>query len=250
MRPSFAVERRSRTTSSTKSLSAQRRDLGQPDVQRAGQRAADRPRRPRDSASSCTTASSRRRRTIRTTSRATPTTASATSSPRASISATTSPALPTERFIDRWNLDAGPIVFTLTNEIPPTYRDTVRRGDLGLERRLRQDRLPARDRGARSARPIRISIPRTRATTASAGSRRNTPGFVAESPHVSDPDTGQIIRAEVVIDGESMRAVRRGYVDRVAAGSAGPLRTPSPRLRRIRTGAAAESTGQRRSDVR
>ena len=43
----------------------------------------------------------------------------------------------------------------------------------------------------------------------------DSPDFVAMSPHISDPDTGQIIRTEVVIDGESMRAVRRGYVDRV-----------------------------------
>ncbi|HEV2643903.1 MAG TPA: zinc-dependent metalloprotease, partial [Candidatus Elarobacter sp.] len=30
-----------------------------------------------------------------------------------------------------------------------------------------------------------------------------------------DPDTGQIIRAEVVIDGESLRSIKRGYIDRV-----------------------------------
>src|SRR6185437_9044853 len=39
--------------------------------------------------------------------------------------------------------------------------------------------------------------------------------FSAYSPHESDPDTGQIIRAEVVIDGESMRSVRLGYTNRV-----------------------------------
>ena len=123
--------------------------------------------------------------------------------------------LPTERFIDRWNLDAGPIVFTLTNEIPPIYRADGPARDPSLERGLREDRLSARDRGERSARPIRNSIPKTRATTACAGSRRIHRTSSALSPHVSDPDTGQIIRTEVVIDGESMRAVRRGYVDRV-----------------------------------
>ncbi|MBV9408705.1 MAG: DUF5117 domain-containing protein, partial [Candidatus Eremiobacteraeota bacterium] len=39
-------------------------------------------------------------------------------------------ATPFERFIERWNLDDGPITFYLTNEIPKEYRDTVRRGIL------------------------------------------------------------------------------------------------------------------------
>ena len=37
-------------------------------------------------------------------------------------------ATPFERFIERWNLDHGPITFYLTNEIPAQYRPTVRRG--------------------------------------------------------------------------------------------------------------------------
>ena len=39
-------------------------------------------------------------------------------------------ATPFERFIERWNLDNGPITFYLTNEIPAQYRATVRRGIL------------------------------------------------------------------------------------------------------------------------
>ena len=41
------------------------------------------------------------------------------------------------------------------------------------------------------------------------------PVVLGYSPHESDPDTGQIIRAEVVIDGESMRSIRLGYTNRV-----------------------------------
>ncbi|MBV8748253.1 MAG: zinc-dependent metalloprotease, partial [Candidatus Eremiobacteraeota bacterium] len=41
------------------------------------------------------------------------------------------------------------------------------------------------------------------------------PDFSAYSPHVSDPDTGQIIRATVVIDGESLRTIKRGFIDRI-----------------------------------
>jgi hypothetical protein len=123
-------------------------------------------------------------------------------------------ALPTQRFIDRWDLDAGPIVFTLTNEIPPTYRDTVRRGILAWNTAF-----------AKIGYPHAIVVhdppddPKFDPEDARYNSVRwitsESPDFVAESPHVSDPDTGQIIRTEVVIDGESMRAVRRGYVDRV-----------------------------------
>lgn len=122
---------------------------------------------------------------------------------------------PIERFIDRWNLDAGPIVFTLTNEIPPEYRDTVRRAILVWNTAF-----------ARIGYPHAIEVrdppndPHFDPEDARYNSVRwitsDSPGFVALSPHVADPETGQIIRAEVVIDGESVRIVRRGYVDRVA----------------------------------
>ncbi|HEY5348525.1 MAG TPA: zinc-dependent metalloprotease [Candidatus Lustribacter sp.] len=122
--------------------------------------------------------------------------------------------LPTERFIDRWNLLAGPIVFTLTSEIPPTYRDTVRRGILAWNAAFAKVGYPH---------AIVVRDPPTDPHFDPEDARYNSvrwitsdaPDFVALSPHVSDPDTGQIIRTEVVIDGESMRAVRRGYVDRV-----------------------------------
>jgi hypothetical protein len=122
--------------------------------------------------------------------------------------------LPTERFIDRWNLAAGPIVFTLTNEIPPTYRDTVRRGILAWNAAFAKIGYPH---------AIVVHDPPTDPAFDPEDARYNSvrwltsdaPDFVAFSPHISDPDTGQIIRTEVVIDGESMRAVRRGYVDRV-----------------------------------
>ena len=125
-----------------------------------------------------------------------------------------SQASPFERFIDRWNLDAGPITFYLTNEIPPEYRDTVRRGILAWN-----------DAFARIGHPNAIVVkdppkdagwdPDDARYTPVRWITSDQPGFSAYSPHVSDPDTGQIIRAEVVIDGESLRAIKRGYVDRV-----------------------------------
>jgi len=122
--------------------------------------------------------------------------------------------LPTVRFIDRWNLDAGPIVFTLTNEIPPVYRATVRRGILAWNSAFAKIGYPH---------AIVVNDPPADPHFDPEDARYNSvrwitsdaSEFVAQSPHISDPDTGQIIRAEVVIDGESMRSIRRGYVDRV-----------------------------------
>jgi hypothetical protein len=122
--------------------------------------------------------------------------------------------VPTQRFIDRWNIAAGPIVYTLTNEIPPAYRATVRRGILAWNVAFAKLGYPH---------AIVVHDPPTDPAFDPEDARYNSvrwitsesPDFVAISPHVADPDTGQIIRAEVVIDGEAVRSVRRGYVDRV-----------------------------------
>jgi hypothetical protein len=123
---------------------------------------------------------------------------------------------PFERFIDRWNLDDGPITFYLTNEIPQEYRATVRRGILAWNEAF-----------AKAGRPNAIVV-KDQPTDPSwdpDDARYSTVrwilsdepnSFAAYSPHVSDPDTGQIIRATVVIDGEAMRTIKRGFVDRVA----------------------------------
>ncbi len=123
-------------------------------------------------------------------------------------------ASPFQRFIERWNLDGGPIVFTLTNEIPPQYRDTVRRAILTWNYAF-----------ARIGHPHAIEVrdPPTDPSFDPDDARYNTvrwitsdsPTSSAYSPHESDPDTGQIIRAEVVIDGESMRSIRLGFTNRV-----------------------------------
>jgi len=123
-------------------------------------------------------------------------------------------ATPFERFIERWNLDDGPITFYLTDEIPVEYRSTVRRGILAWN-----------DAFAKAGHPNAIAVkdppaqpgwdPDDARYTTVRWITSDQPDFSAYSPHVSDPDTGQIIRASVVIDGESLRAVKRGYVDRV-----------------------------------
>ncbi|HZX67704.1 MAG TPA: zinc-dependent metalloprotease, partial [Candidatus Elarobacter sp.] len=123
-------------------------------------------------------------------------------------------ATPFERFVERWNLDNGPITFYLTNEIPQEYRGTVRRGILAWN-----------DAFAKIGHPNAIVVkdppsepgwdPDDARYTTVRWITSDQPDFSAYSPHVSDPDTGQIIRAEVVIDGESLRSIKRGYVDRV-----------------------------------
>jgi hypothetical protein len=147
-------------------------------------------------------------------------------------------AVPTQRFIDRWNLASGPIVYTLTNEIPPAYRATVRRAILAWNVAFAKLGYPH---------AIVVHDPPADPAFDPEDARYNSvrwitsesPDFVALSPHVSDPDTGQIIRSEVVIDGEAVRAVRRGYVDRVVpilrAGAAASVLAPD-------AGDAAEAT--------
>ena len=123
-------------------------------------------------------------------------------------------ASPFERFIERWNLDNGPITFYLTDEIPKEYRNTVRRGILAWN-----------DAFAKIGHPNAIVVkdppsdpafdPDDARYTTVRWITSDQSDFSAYSPHVSDPDTGQIIRATVVIDGESLRSIKRGYVDRV-----------------------------------
>ncbi len=123
-------------------------------------------------------------------------------------------ASPFERFIERWNLDGGPIVFYLTDEIPTQYRDTVRRGLLAwndaFARIGRRDVIVVRDQPADPGwDPDDARYSTVRWITS------DRPEFSAYSPSVADPRTGQIIRAEVVIDGESLRSIKRGYVDTI-----------------------------------
>ncbi|GAC1588718.1 MAG: zinc-dependent metalloprotease [Candidatus Velthaea sp.] len=123
-------------------------------------------------------------------------------------------ATPFERFIDRWNLESGPITFYMTNEIPQRYRPTVRRAILAWN-----------DAFARVGRPHAIEVkdqpadpswdPEDARYTTVRWITSDRSEFAAYSPSVVDPNTGQIIRAEVVIDGESLRSIKRGYVDTI-----------------------------------
>ncbi len=121
---------------------------------------------------------------------------------------------PFERYINRWDLSKGPIVFYLTKEVPTPYRDTVRRGILAWNAAFARighpDAIEVRDQPndpTWDPDDVRYSV--VRWLTADNGD------FSAYSPSIVDPQTGQILRAEVVIQGESLRSIKRGFVERI-----------------------------------
>ncbi len=125
-------------------------------------------------------------------------------------------ALPTPfvRYINRWDLSSGPIVFYLTNEVPPEYRAAVRAGilqwngafaKLGIENAI-EVRDPPSDPDF-DPDDVRYSTVRWISS--------DQPLFGAYTPSLANPFTGQILRAEIVIEGEALRSVKRGYVETV-----------------------------------
>lgn len=123
---------------------------------------------------------------------------------------------PFVRYIDRWDLSKGPIVFTLTNEVPVEYRAAVKRGILAWNAAFAKVGYPN---------AIRVDDPPTDPSFDPDDAKYNSirwisqdrASFVAATPHIADPLTGRILRATVTIDGEALRSLRRGFVDNVVA---------------------------------
>ena len=118
------------------------------------------------------------------------------------------------RYIDRWNFNNGPIVYYLTNEIPAQYKPAIRAGLLEWNGAFAKVGVPnaieVRDQpNDPSWDPDDIRYSTVHWITS------DRPGFSAYGPHVADPRTGEIIRVSIVIDGENMRAVKRGYADQI-----------------------------------
>ena len=125
----------------------------------------------------------------------------------------TSPS-PFVRYIDRWNFKRGPIVYYLTNEIPARYKAAIRAGLLAWNDAFAKAGIPnaveVRDQPTDPAwDPDDVRYSTVRWITSD---RRP---FSAYGPHISDPRTGEIIRVEIVIDGETLRSIKRGYTDQV-----------------------------------
>src|SRR5579875_717589 len=134
---------------------------------------------------------------------------------------------PFRRYIDRWDLSKGPIVFTMTNEVPPQYRAAIKRGILawnaafakaGWPNAIRVDD-PPKDPGFD---PDDIAYNPIRWITQDRGS------FAAATPHIADPLTGRILHATITIDGEVLRSLRRGFVDNVVAARVPAVAEESP----------------------
>ncbi len=122
---------------------------------------------------------------------------------------------PTVRYIDRWNFNDGPIVYYLTDEIPSEYKPAIRQALLSWNAAFAKVGIPnaieVRDQPAdKNWDPDDIRYSTVRWITSD-----DSP-FAAYGPSVSDPRTGQIFRVEIVIDGEALRTVKRGYLNRVS----------------------------------
>ncbi len=121
---------------------------------------------------------------------------------------------PIVRYIDRRDLANGPIVYYLTDEIPVQYRPVVRAAILEWNRAFAKIGIPhaieVRDQPHEpNWDPDDIRYNTVRWITSD---REN---FAAYGPFIVNPLTGEIIRSELVIDGEALRSIKRGYVDTI-----------------------------------
>ncbi len=122
---------------------------------------------------------------------------------------------PFVRYIVRWNLARGPITYYLSDEIPLEYRPTIRRALLQWNDAFAKigipDAIEVKDQPQdKDWDPDDIRYSTIRWITPDRQS------VVAFGQPTYNPITGEIIRATIVIDGEYMRLVKRGYVDTVA----------------------------------
>ena len=128
---------------------------------------------------------------------------------------------PFVRYIARWNFKNGPIVYYLTDEIPVRYKPPIRAALMEWNRAFAKAGIPnaieVRDQPSDpSWDPDDARYSTVRWITNDRG------GFAAYGPHVADPRTGEILRVEIVIDGEAMRSIKRGYVEQVLPVRAEP----------------------------
>ncbi|MDQ2858010.1 MAG: zinc-dependent metalloprotease, partial [Candidatus Eremiobacteraeota bacterium] len=119
------------------------------------------------------------------------------------------------RYIDRWNFNNGPIVYYLTNEIPAEYKAPIRSALLEWNAAFAKIGIPnaieVRDQPSDPGwDPDDVRYSTVRWITS------DRAAFAASGPRVADPRTGEILRVEIVIDGEALRSIKRGYVDQVA----------------------------------
>ena len=129
---------------------------------------------------------------------------------------------PFVRYIERWNFARGPIVYYLTNEIPPEYKPAIRSALLEWNAVFAKIGIPnaieVRDQPDDPGwDPDDIRYSTVRWLTS------DRPGFAGYGPIIADPRTGEILRSEIVIEGETLRTVKRGYANQVLPTRAVPV---------------------------
>jgi len=133
---------------------------------------------------------------------------------------------PFVRYIERWNMDKGPVTFYLSNEIPERYRPVVRRAllqwnsafaKIGYPHAVQVENQP--DDPAWDPDDIRYSTIRWVTS--------EQPSFAGVASWVVNPLTGEILHAEIVLDGEVVRSIKRGYFDEIALTEHAQVAAPS-----------------------
>jgi hypothetical protein len=118
------------------------------------------------------------------------------------------------RYIERWNFNNGPIVYYLSKEIPTQYKPPIRAALLEWNTVFAKAGVPNAIEVRDAPSDVNWDPDDVRYSTVH-WITSDRPAFSAYGPSVADPRTGEIIRVSIVIDGENMRAVKRGYVDQV-----------------------------------
>jgi len=138
---------------------------------------------------------------------------------------------PFVRYIDRWDFaHRGPLVYYLTDEIPSQYKPAIRAALLQWNGAFAKIGIPnaveVRDQPKDPGwDPDDVRYSTVRWITS------DNAEFAAYGPHIADPRTGEIIRVEIVISGEALRSIKRGFVDQVVparGASAGTYGLPVP----------------------
>jgi hypothetical protein len=130
------------------------------------------------------------------------------------------------RYIDRRNMASSPQIFYLTKEIPLEYRDAVKRGLLAWNGAFAKAGIPnaievkdAPDDPSWDPDDVRYSVVRWITS--------DRPDFGGMSMSLTDPRTGEILRTEIVIEGEAIRAVKRGYMQIVVPTAHASMLAPA-----------------------
>lgn len=119
---------------------------------------------------------------------------------------------PFVRYINRWDMRKAPVVFYLTNSIPAQYREPIRSALLSwngvFAKAGIKNAVQVRDQPADPAwdpDDARYSVVRWISSI--------KPDFAGYTGVVTNPQSGEILRAGIVIDGEDVREVQSDYRD-------------------------------------